>query len=136
MQGREFKFAEVIAFLTDNQELKFISKDKYIVSIENGHLVFTKEWFDESEEWEDLSDYYSIENKLNIVDINIMKNTYTIYEEISPFNALQELIMYGKTIQIKRPHNKTNKTSIITKNSNDFSFSIDDLKNGKWYVIN
>ena len=53
----EFKFAEVIAFLTDNQELKFISKDKYIVSIENGHLVFTKEWFDESEEWEDLSDY-------------------------------------------------------------------------------
>ena len=119
---REYKFHEVIALLTDDNNLQFES-DSFIVKIKDKRLVFV--------------DKFDGVELLEGIEIADLINTYTIYNESVSYIEALKAYAEGKRIKLQKVNNKTKELNnyVLTSDMNHFEFCIDDLKYGKWYIL-
>lgn len=119
-----YKFCDVIRLLAEDNTLKFETIN-YIIMLKGERLVF-------------------IDKKTNLEFEGInkfdLKEVYTIYKEPPrEVDYIEALKAYrnGKNIKIQKVNNRTKELSehVVTSDMNNFEFCLDDLQNGKWFII-
>jgi hypothetical protein len=119
MYEKQYSFGKAVELLSEDNSLEFETESE-ILKFYGSCLCF--------------NDKQVPEMRKEIYNTDLLK-TYTIIKKeklAHPLYALKALTEEGRRIKIVKADDKV---SIIKPTDTYFEFNIDDIKNGKWYIL-